>query len=114
MNLRWGVSIVPSQVRLSWRGTPGTWWGLPQRGAGPSPGTRFFLFSRQVVSGSFRPHGPQHASLPCPPLPPRVTESLFHVVSLTQDLSVKMQLRTSAKPAVCVPGVYLRRLVSVY
>ena len=29
------------------------------------------LFSRSVVSTSLRPHGLQHARLPCPPLSPR-------------------------------------------
>ena len=33
---------------------------------------RLFLFSRQVVSNSLPPHGPQHAKFPCPSLSPRV------------------------------------------
>ena len=30
------------------------------------------LFSRSIMSDSLRPHGLQHARLPCPPLSPRV------------------------------------------
>ena len=32
----------------------------------------FLLFSHSVVSDSLRPHGPQHARLPCPFPPPRI------------------------------------------
>ena len=34
--------------------------------------SRLLLFSHAVVSNSLRPHGPQHARLPCPSLSPRV------------------------------------------
>ena len=32
----------------------------------------FLLFSHSVMSDSLRPHGPQHARLPCPFPPPRI------------------------------------------
>ena len=38
-------------------------------------------FSRSVVSNSLRPHGPQHARLPCPSPTPRVYPNSFHWLS---------------------------------
>ena len=35
-----------------------------------------WMFRCSVVSNSLRPHGPQHARPPCPPLSPRVCSSL--------------------------------------
>ena len=83
-------------------------------GQGPSPGTRL-LFSRQVMSGSLRPHGLQHARLPCPRLPPRVTERVAVPCGLTDSgPEYEMQLRTSANQQFCFLGVHLGRLVSVH
>ena len=38
-------------------------------------------FSHSVVSSSLRPHGLQHARLPCPSLTPRACSNSFHQVS---------------------------------
>ena len=38
-------------------------------------------FSRSVVSNSLRPHGPQHARLPCPSPTPGVYPNSFHWLS---------------------------------
>ena len=35
-----------------------------------------WCFAHSVMSGSLRPHGPQHARLPCPSLSPRVPSNL--------------------------------------
>ena len=53
MRWRWGLSPVFSEC------------------AAPPPGL-LLVFSRSVMSDSLRPHGLQHARLPCPSLSPRV------------------------------------------
>ena len=41
-------------------------------------GKLFLLFSRQVVSNSLQPHGPQHIRPPCPSPSPGVKENNIH------------------------------------
>ena len=49
----------------------------------PLPFLSSVHFSRSVVSDSLRPHGPQHARLPCPSQLPEFTQTHIHWVSDT-------------------------------
>ena len=64
-----------SMLMASGRGREGA--ASPAGRLSPQPRYSFLtplllLFSRSVVSDSLRPHGPQHARLPCPPPTPGV------------------------------------------
>ena len=45
------------------------------------PSAVLLLFSRSVVSDTLKPHGLQHARLPCPSPTPRVCSNYVHSVS---------------------------------
>ena len=57
----WGPPLLPQLMWPSWEGQQSCQWCCPS-----------VQFSRSVTSDSLRPHGLQHARLPCPSATPRV------------------------------------------
>ena len=64
------------------------------------------LFSRSVVSNSLRPHGLQHARLPCPSQTPRKSESEVSQSCLTLCNPVDYSL-----PGSSIPGIFQARIL---
>ena len=78
-----------------WEYWSGLWGDIPD------PGIKFtsglvLLFSHSVMSDSLRPHGLQHARLPCPSLSPRVCSD-----SCPLSRWCYLTISTSASPFSC-------------
>ena len=71
----------------------------------PAPAKSAFLFSHSVVSHSLRPHGQQHARLPCPSPTPGACSNSFMELVLPSDhriLCCPLLLLLSIFPSIAV------------